>query len=123
MTKSKLKNKFNRHKTKTNWTAYMIQRNKCVQLRKTAVKNQFLKITENGRVDNKSFWRTIKPFLSSKGTHDNHDITLEENGNLIKDNKELSEIFNNFYVNIVESTTGKNLWLVIFHQIALTMKN
>ena len=107
LTRSKLKNKVNRHKTKANWTAYKIQRNKCVQLRKTAVKNHFLKITENGQVNNKSFWRTIKPFLSSKGTHDNHDIILEENGNLIKDNKELSEIFNNFYVNIVESTTGK----------------
>ena len=107
MTRSKLKNKFNRHKTKANWTAYKIQRNKCVQLRKTAVKNHFLKITENGKVNNKSFWRTIKPLLSFKGTHDNHDIIREENRNLIKDNKELSEIFNNFYVNIVESTTGK----------------
>ena len=107
MTRPKLKNKFNRHKTKANWTAYKIQRNKCVQLRKRAVKNHFLKITENSQVNNKSFWRKIKPFLSFKGTDDNHDIILEENGNLIEDNKELSEIFNNFYVNIIESTTGK----------------
>ena len=48
MTRSELKNKFNRHKTKANWTAYKIQRDKCVQLRKTAVKNHFLKITETG---------------------------------------------------------------------------
>ena len=93
MTGSKLKNKFNRHKTKANWTAYTIQRNKCVQLRKTAVKNHCLKITENCQVDNKSFWRTIKPFLSSKGTHDNHDIILEENRNLINPLHAVGEIF------------------------------
>ena len=55
---------------------------------------------------NKTFWKTVRPFVSNKGTHDNHDIMLDENGELIKDNGEVSEILNNFYVNIVEQTTG-----------------
>ena len=33
-------------------------------------------------------------------------IILDENGEIIKDNREVSEILNNFYVNIVEQTTG-----------------
>ena len=55
---------------------------------------------------NKTFWKTVRPFISNKGTHDNHDIISDENGELIKDNRGVSEILNNFYVNIVEQTTG-----------------
>ena len=32
--------------------------------------------------------------------------TLDEYGELIKDNREVSELLNNFYINIVEQTTG-----------------
>ena len=49
---------------------------------------------------NKTFWKTVRPFISNKGTHDNHDVILDENGELIKDNREVS--LNNFYVNIVQ---------------------
>ena len=58
---------------------------------------------------NKTFWKTVRLFLSNKGTHDNHDIILDENRELIKDNKEVSEILNDFYINIVEQTTGMKL--------------
>ena len=44
MTRSRLKNKFNRQKTKANWKAYTLQRNKCVQLRKKAIKITFQKV-------------------------------------------------------------------------------
>ena len=55
---------------------------------------------------NKRFRKTVRPFLSNKGIHDNHDILLNENGELIKDNSEVSEILNDFFINIVEQTTG-----------------
>ena len=55
---------------------------------------------------NKTFWKTVRPFLSNKGTHDNHDIILDNNGELIKDNREVSENLNDLYINIVEQTTG-----------------
>ena len=55
---------------------------------------------------NKTFWKTVRPFLSNKGTHDNHDIILDENGELIKVNRQISEILNDCYINIVEQTTG-----------------
>ena len=53
---------------------------------------------------NKTFWKTVRPFLSNKGTHDNHDIILDENSKLIKDNREMSEILNDFYINILQQT-------------------
>ena len=90
MTRSRLKkNKFNRYRTKENWNAYKIQRNKYVQLRKKAIKSYFEQNTKCGDVGNKLFWKTIRLFLSNKGSHDNDDITLEENGDLNKD-KEIS---------------------------------
>ena len=55
----------------------------------------------------KLFWKTIRPFLSNKGTHDNHNIILEDNGDLIKDNEDISDILNEFYINTVEQITGK----------------
>ena len=108
MTRSRLKNKFNRHRTKENWKAYKIQRNDFVQLRKKAMKSFFKQNAKSGlSVSNKLFWKTIRPFLSNEGTHDNHDIILDENGDLIKDEENISEILNDFYINIVEKTTGK----------------
>ena len=62
MTRSRLKNKFNRHRTKENWNAYKIQRNNCVQLRKNAIKSYFEQNTKSGDVSNKLFWKTIRPF-------------------------------------------------------------
>ena len=43
LTRSRLKNKFNCQKTKANWKAYTLQRNKHVQLRKKAIKSLFKK--------------------------------------------------------------------------------
>ena len=71
------------------------------------MKSYFEQNTKSGDVSNKLFWKTIRPFLSSKGTHDNHDIILEENGDLMKDKENISDILNDFYINIVEKTTGK----------------
>ena len=74
---------------------------------KKAIQSYFQQNTNSGNVNNKSFWKTIRPFINNKGTHDNHDIILEENGDLVKDKEKVSEILNNFYINIVEKTTGK----------------
>ena len=44
MTRSRLKSKFNRQKPEANWKAYRLQRNKCVQLCKKAIKVTFQKV-------------------------------------------------------------------------------
>ena len=68
------------------------------------MKSYFQQNTKSGDVSNKLFWKTIRPFLSNKDTHDNHDICLEENGDLIKDKGNISNILD---INVVEKTTGK----------------
>ena len=48
----------------------------------------------------------MKPLMTNKGIFATNLITSEEDGELISDEKDLAEIFNNHYVNIVENTVG-----------------
>ena len=56
--------------------------------------------------NSKSYWKTINPFLTNKGTHGNEDYILEENDALVKDPNAIGEIFIDYYTNIVEQATG-----------------
>ena len=55
----------------------------------------------------KSFCNTIKPFFTNRGIITNDSTTLEENGVLKIDPKKTTEVFNNYYINIVEAPSGK----------------
>ena len=50
--------------------------------------------------DSKKFWATVKPLFSNRIKSTEY-ITLEENGKIISNDKELARIFNEFFVNIV----------------------
>ena len=53
--------------------------------------------------DNKEFWKTIRPFLTDKGNI-SRKITLVESGEIISDEKTVTETLNSFF-----SDTVKNL--------------
>ena len=105
-TRSRLKKKFNKNPTNENKTKFKKQRNKCVSIPRKAIKNHFKKATENG-LSNQAFWDLVKPFLSNKGALVGSDISIVRNGTIITDDQDLSELFNEYYVNIVENTSGK----------------
>ena len=107
MTRSRLKNTFIKDKNKQNWQAFAKQRNKCTKLRKKAIKSHFAKVTGKGTMTDRCFWKTVKPFLNSKGNHGQQTIILEENNKIHENPTNIAEIFNNCFVNIVEITTGK----------------
>ena len=109
MTRSRLKNRFDRTKTKENWEAFARQRNKCVKLRIISMKDYFLKVTTGGNniMSNKTFWKTIKPFLGSRKSQNHDSIILEENGTIYENKQDVTEILNDYFVNIVEVATGK----------------
>ena len=50
-----------------------------------------------------NFWKTIKPYLSKKNVNSNSKIILSENNKLVTDQKEVCEIFNDFFVNVADS--------------------
>ena len=48
------------------------------------------------------FGRTVKPFLINNGRISNEFIGIENEGNLICNERELVELFNEHYITIVE---------------------
>ena len=97
--RSKLRNKARKNKSPENILAYHKQRNKCTKIKRENIAAYFKKASEEG---NTKLYKTIKPFVTNKGTHGNEEYILEENGELIKDPIKVSTIFNEYYTNIVE---------------------
>ena len=48
------------------------------------------------------FWKMCRPFLHSRNSGQANDILLKEDGNFINDKKVLAELFNDYFVNILE---------------------
>ena len=105
-TRSRFKNNLNKNPTDDNKIKYKKQRNLCVNLRKKAIKQHIRKVTDSGIVENKTFWKVIKPFITNKNGLSNNNITIIQNNSIITDDKELTSLFNDHYINIVEKTTG-----------------
>ena len=104
-TRTRLKNKIHRNSSNKNKMAYKKQRNFCVSLRRKYMKNYLKKLTEKGLTPNKSFWKFMKPFLTNKGFTGNNDITLIHQNKIISDEKQLTKLFNRYYINTVEKSS------------------
>ena len=48
----------------------------------------------------------MKPFLTNKIFIGNNDITLIHENKIISDQKQLTKLFNSYYINIVEKSSG-----------------
>ena len=107
MNRSKLKNKYTKWLSRENFFAFKKQKNIRKNLNKKSKKNYFSKITSNGVMENKQFWNTFKPFLTSKGFLHNEDTALHIGDKTVTDCIELAKEFNEYYINIVQNTTRK----------------
>ena len=90
------RNKFRRF-GKSHWEENRKMRNYVVKIRIMSLKNYFTKHCEK---KDKNFWHTVSPFMSDKKYRNGGNITLNENGETITDASRVSEIFNDFYVNV-----------------------
>ena len=107
MKRSKLKNNFNKFKSNENWRLFKRQRNICNRIKRKSKQKYFRKLSTNPNP--KDFWNTMKPFISDKGSYSNDDYMLEENNTIVRDDKQIANIFNDLFVNIVERSTGKKI--------------
>ena len=55
----------------------------------------------HGGPKSKDFWSTIKPFLSKKGIKDDPTILLNEIGKIISDQKDVCNVFNDFFLSML----------------------
>ena len=71
------------------------------ELRKTK-KNYYSNLSEKKITDNKTFWETVKPFLSDK-TPSNKKITLIEKDKIIKTDTKTANVLNTFFSTIINN--------------------
>ena len=115
MTRSRLLNKFRQERTISSHVAYEKQRNTCVKklLRKTK-KHIFNNLDIKHVIDNKQFWKTLKPRLTDKTLRDDK-ITLIENEKVVSDEKVLVSIFNECFSNVVSNLDNQRLPNITLH--------
>ena len=123
MNKCRIRNKYLQWPSRENFLAYKKIKNKCNNLLKKSKKKYFQENANEGSVSNKSFWNTVKSFISNKGTLSNDSIIIEsadditlkvKNGDQvsikakdeIRDEHILVEMFNNHYINIAVKSSG-----------------
>ena len=56
--------------------------------------------------DNKLFWKSVKPFLSDKGSNFSKIMLVREN-NIISDEEEIANIMNNYFINVTKTLNLK----------------
>ena len=103
---TRLENKIHKDPSKENKRAYKKQRNICVSLRRKCMKHYLKKLTEKGLTTNKGFWKLMKPLLTNKDFIGNSDKTLIHKNKIISDEKQWTKLFNSYYINIVEKSSG-----------------
>ena len=122
--KSKVSNKYLKWSPRKNFLNYKKVKNKSNSLVGKSKKEYFQNVSNTNSSHSNSFWNAVKSFVSNKGVISNTNIIIKaqkeekikvkglENeiridaNELIKDAKVLVKLFNNYYINIVEKTSG-----------------
>ena len=102
MRRSYLENVYFKMRTDKSLRAYKKQKNYCSRPYKKERKKFFNKLNPSFVNDNKSFWKTIKPFFSSKGSCGSN-IKLVEKDEILQDDKKTAEELNAFFKNAVST--------------------
>ena len=87
-----LRNKYKKGLVK--WDVYRMQRNITTSIYKKSQATYFSERCDGG-AKNQKFWKTIKSFLTSKQPS-NNNIILKEDDEIITDEREICDIFNDF---------------------------
>ena len=100
MKRSQLQNKSISNSTVENRNKYKKHKYFCSKLYKKERKKFYSQLDIENIIDNKLFWKTMKPFLSEKCTCASK-TSLVYNDNVISDDQELADTFNNFFEHAV----------------------
>ena len=100
--RSRLRNKFSKSKSEADKKNYVKERNYCVCLLTRTKKEYYRNLDPWKVVNNRTFWRRVKPFLSNKSVENEKIILVEKEEILTKDNS-VAKVLNNFFSNIVKT--------------------
>ena len=90
MDRNRLRNKYLRNKSEETKKAYNKQRNYVVSLLRKSKREYYNSLDIKKIIDNKMFWKTVKPLFSDKLTS-NNKIILIENGTILSEEDEINE--------------------------------
>ena len=82
-----MRNRFLKHRSDESRCLFQKQRNKSVSLLRKAKKEYFSSLNINKVVDNKSFWKIVKPFISNKTISSEKIILIDDNELIIDEQK------------------------------------
>lgn len=106
--KRMLYNKYQRIRTDKNWDLYRQQRNYVTKLKKKSMNTYFIERCAGGPKSS-DFWPTVKPFLTNKAGKCQKETIISENNKLIIKQDEVSEHFNNFFVNVAKNIGNNDI--------------
>ena len=97
MNRSRCKNAYFKNKTSCKLGKIL-----SVRVTQKVKREYFENLNINFVNENKTFWKTVKPYFSNKNMK-NSKIVLVENNEIITDNTKNAEIMNNYFVNITQN--------------------
>ena len=109
MLRSKMRNRLNKVRSVTNSDAYKKQRNLCTSLLRNSKKKYYGNLNPKIVTDNKKFWKNIKPLFSDKSII-SKSVTLFESYNIYDNDETVSNIFSNYFSNIVDTLNIDSTW-------------
>ena len=106
MTRSRLRNKFLSRPNSFNENNYKKFRNYYTSLVRKEKKKFYSNLNIELLIDNKKFWKTVRPLFSDKHST-SKEITLLVNDKIISSDKDVAETFNRFFSKAVENLDVK----------------
>ena len=109
--KRKATSKYLKNKTQENWELRRKARNEATKQRRNAIKDYWRKKVEDLKTKPRDFFKTFKPFLSTKDCSRNAEIQLNVNGNIVKDQKHVAEVLVDHFATIADGIGGNSAQL------------
>ncbi len=98
--KSQLDNKRKLYPSASNHEVFRVQRNKCVKLRNSAIREHIASKCSEGAKGGREFWQVVGPFLNSKSSKNKSShIDLIKNDEVISDQIKVCNILNTHFIN------------------------
>ena len=107
MKRTRLRNKFLNTKKDIDRRAYNKQRNYVVSLLRKEKKDFYGNLDISKVTDNRVFWKIVKPKISDK-VKIRSKITLVEDDKILSQDAEITETFNEYFINIPILNTPNN---------------
>ena len=97
--RNRSKRRFNKSRKPEDWEKYRQLRNRAVSMRRKRVRDHFSRICNDKHSDEKKFWNTIRPYISSRKKQSLHNerIVLKDNGGVVREQKKAAKVLAEYF--------------------------